>query len=65
MLIHVVKRGDTVSSVAAMHGVLPQLLAADNGLAADASLAVGQALVVRVSRTLPTFRAGDKLFSLA
>lgn len=65
MLIHVVKRGDTVSSVAAMHGVLPQLLAADNGLAADASLAVGQALVVRVPRTLHTVRAGDTLFSLA
>ncbi len=65
MLIHVVKNGESISAVAAIHGVLPQLLAADNGLAVDSPLAVGQALVVRIPRTLHTVAAGDTLFSLA
>lgn len=65
MLIHVVKNGESISTVAAIHGVLPQLLAADNGLAVDSPLAVGQALVVRIPRTLHTVAAGDTLFSLA
>lgn len=65
MLIHTVRRGDTIAAIAAMHGVVPMLLAADNGLAVDSPLAVGQAIVVRVPRTLHTIRAGDTLFSLA
>ena len=65
MLIHVVKNGESISAVAAIHGVLPRLLAADNGLAVDSPLAVGQALVVRIPRTLHTVAAGDTLFSLA
>ncbi len=65
MHIHIVRHGETLSAVAALYGAAAQLLAADNGLAADAPLAVGQALVVRVPRTLHTVRAGDTLFSLA
>lgn len=65
MLIHTVRRGDTIAAIAAMHGVVPMLLAADNGLAVDSPLAVGQAIVVRVPRTLHTIRTGDTLFSLA
>lgn len=41
------------------------LLASDNGLAAGDTLAIGQALVVRVPRTLHAVEAGETLFSLA
>ena len=38
MHIHVVKRGDTLSSIAAMHDALPAFVAADNGLALSTPL---------------------------
>ena len=47
MHIHVVTRGDTLSSIAAMHDALPAFVAADNGLALSTPLVIGQALVVR------------------
>ena len=43
MHIHVVKRGDTLSSIAAMHDALPAFVAADNGLALSTPLVIGQA----------------------
>lgn len=42
--IHVVRRGDTLSGVAARHGLEEATLRAYNGLAADASILVGQRL---------------------
>lgn len=57
MHIHVVKRGDTLSSIAAMHDALPAFVAADNGLALSTPLVIGQALVVRTPKTLHTVRA--------
>ena len=65
MHIHVVKRGDTLSSIAAMHGALPAFVAADNGLALSTPLVIGQALVVRTPKTLHTVRAGETLSSIA
>lgn len=41
MHIHVVKRGDTLSSIAAMHDALPTFVAADNGLALSTPLVIG------------------------
>ncbi len=40
MTIHVVRRGDTLYSIAAQYGVPPALLAGMNGLAPDAFLAL-------------------------
>ena len=51
MHIHVVKRGDTLSSIAAMHDALPAFVAADNGLTLSTPLVIGQALVVRTPKT--------------
>lgn len=65
MHIHVVKRGDTLSSIAAMHGALPAFVAADNGLTLSTPLVIGQALVVRTPKTLHTVRAGETLSSIA
>ena len=52
MDIHVVRAGETVSSVAARYGVPAGILAGVNGVAPDAPLAVGQTLVVRHPREL-------------
>lgn len=65
MHIHVVKRGDTLSSIAAMHDALPAFVAADNGLALSTPLVIGQALVVRTPKTLHTVRVGETLSSIA
>lgn len=65
MHIHVVKRGDTLSSIAAMHDTLPAFVAADNGLTLSTPLVIGQALVVRTPKTLHTVRAGETLSSIA
>ena len=65
MHIHVVKRGDTLSSSAAMHDALPAFVAADNGLTLSTPLVIGQALVVRTPKTLHTVRAGETLSSIA
>ena len=65
MHIHVVKRGDTLSSIAAMHDALPAFVAADNGLALSTPLVIGPALVVRTPTTLHTVRAGETLSSIA
>ena len=64
MHIHVVKRGDTLSSIAAMHGALPAFVAADNGLTLSTPLVIGQALVVRTPKTLHTVRVGETLSSI-
>ncbi len=65
MTIHVVRRGDTLYSIAAQYGVPPALLAGMNGLAPDAFLALGQALVVRQPGTVHVAAAGDTLHAVA
>lgn len=60
MHIHVVKRGDTLSSIAAMHDALPAFVAADNGLTLSTPLVIGQALVVPDAEdTAHRARGGD------
>lgn len=65
MTIHVVRPGDTVTSVAARYGVDARRLAADNGVGADGALAVGQTLVIRFPEVVHVIRPGETLFSLA
>ena len=65
MNIHVVRPGDTVTSIAAQYGVDARRLAADNDVGADGALAVGQTLVVRFPETVHVIRPGETLFSLA
>lgn len=65
MTIHVVRRGETVETIAAGYGVPPQRLAADNEVPADGALAVGQTLVVRFPRTVHAVAAGETLTSIA
>ena len=65
MDIHVVRAGETVSSVAARYGVPAGILAGVNGVAPDAPLAVGQTLVVRHPRELHTVAIGESVYSIA
>lgn len=65
MDIYVVKSGDTVSEIARSYGVVPALLAADNGLAVGSPLAVGQTLVVRFPKTVHTVSPGETIYSIA
>lgn len=65
MLIHVVRSGDTLCSVAAQYRVDPGLLAAANGVAGDGRLAVGQALAIQKVRTFHIVMPGDTLWSVA
>lgn len=65
MLIHVVKAGETVASIAASYGVDPERLRTDNGVGPEGALAVGQTLVVRFPRTVHAVRRGETLSSIA
>lgn len=65
MMIHVVRSGETVASIAAYYGVDPARLAADNAVPSGGALAVGQTLVVRFPRQVHAVRPGDTLSSIA
>ena len=65
MLIHVVRSGETLSSIADFYGVDPTRLAADNLLPPSDALAIGQTLVLRFPKLLHTVRPGESLHSIA
>ena len=65
MSIHVVKAGETVSSIAADAGVDPVRLASDNSVPSNGALAVGQTLVIRVPQKVHTVAPGESLYSIA
>ena len=65
MEIYVVKRGDTLSSIAAAYRVPMGLLAVWNGLSAPFALVVGQALLILYPTAVYTVRAGDTVFAIA
>ena len=65
MLIHVVKPGDTVYSIALEYGIPMSQLILDNGLETSSRLAVGQALVVQFPTQTHTVHPGETLASIA
>ncbi len=65
MLIHIVRRGDTLYSVARRYGTSVARLRTDNGLTENQTLVVGQALIVTLPSRVYTVRAGDTLYSIA
>jgi membrane-bound lytic murein transglycosylase D len=48
---HIVRRGDTLWSIARSHGVTMESIASSNGLSSDDTLAVGQVLQIRGTTT--------------
>ena len=65
MVIHIVKPGDTLYSLAVEYGVPMSLIVLDNGLAAPEQLVTGQALVIRFPEVLHTVQPGETLSSIA
>jgi len=65
MVIHVVKPGDTLYSLAVEYAVPMSQIALDNGLEAPQTLVPGQALVIRFPAVTYTVRPGDTLSNLA
>lgn len=65
MLIHTVKKGDSLSRIAKAHGVDTQSLIRNNQLAYPDRLTVGQALVVEPDVTTYTVKQGDTLYAIA
>lgn len=64
-MIHTIRPGDTIYSVAREYGVSPALLQANNAITAPEQLVVGQTLVVLFPQTTYTVKEGDTLFSIA
>lgn len=65
MVIHVVRPGDSVYSIARQYQVPLSQLLNDNQLSDPARLAVGQTLVVRFPQQVHTVQAGQTLSSIA
>ena len=65
MVIHVVRPGESLSSVAREYGVPLSQLAVDNGLQNDPRLVVGQALVAQFPQQVHTVQPGESLSSIA
>jgi len=65
MEIHVVRPGDTLTSIAEEYGVPLSLLRSDNQLPDPGRLVTGQTVVVRQPVLTYTVQPGDTLFSIA
>ena len=64
MLIHIVRRGDTLYSIARRYGTSVQRIRSDNGLGENQTLVVGQALIITLPSQVYTVRQGDTLYSI-
>ncbi len=65
VLIHIVKAGETIFSIARQYGVSAARIFADNGLSSTSGLVVGQALIIMLPEVIHTVRRGDTLTSIA
>ncbi len=65
MVIHVVKAGESIYSIAQQYGVDPLRMAAENDLPLERPLVVGQTVVVQFPNVVHVVRAGETLTSLA
>lgn len=65
MIIHVVKQGETISSIAELYGKSAERLALENGLIETERLAVGETLVILYPEIEYTVEEGDTLGNIA
>lgn len=65
MLIHRVKEGETIYSIAAYYGVTPESITINNQLQNPESLVVGQTIVILYPKTVYTVEQGDTLESIS
>ncbi len=65
MEIHVVKVGDTVSSIAQLYGVSYKRLIFDNQIVNPNKLIVGQSLIILLPEIVHTVSQGESLYTIA
>ena len=65
MIIHIVEKGETLTQIATRYGVGINNLTADNGISAEDSLVIGQALVILVPDIIHSVRRGETLTTIA
>ena len=65
MVIHVVKQGESLYSIARDYGVNPRQLAVENDLSTKEPLVIGQTVVVQFPKTVHIVRAGQTLSTIA
>ncbi len=65
MTIYVVQQGDTIQSIAKVHGISVARLMLDNGLLSVSKLAIGQTLVIAHPEKTYTVQKGDTLSGIA
>ena len=65
MKIHVVKKGETLFSIARQYGVSARLLQKQNEVPEDGALVPGQTLVVLLPDKIHTVQPGDTVYSIA
>lgn len=65
MIIHVVKPGDSVYSIARQYGASPQKIISDNELENPEQLVIGQTLVVLEGERRHTVQSGDSIYRIA
>ena len=65
MVIHRVRRGESLYSIGRDYGVNPAQMAADNGLSPAEPLVVGQTVVVLFPDVVHIVRPGETLFGIA
>lgn len=65
MVIHVVRPGDTLYSIALFYGVSLSQILNDNQLPNPSRLVVGQTLVIQFPKEIYTVKTGDTLYSIA
>ncbi|MBP1913827.1 LysM peptidoglycan-binding domain-containing protein [Lederbergia galactosidilytica] len=65
MIIHVVRKGETLNRIANQYGTQDQLIAAANELPDPNQLLVGQSLVIPIAAIHHTVRGGETLWGIA
>lgn len=65
MIIHVVQKGDTISSIAHHYNINEVKLITDNGLIKPYNLAIGQSLIILIPKVTYTVKEEDSLLKIA
>lgn len=65
MIIHVVKEGDTLNSIAEQYGVSRERIILENELPNPDNLVIGQSIGIRIPDVVHTVAEGDTLFEIA
>lgn len=65
MIIHTVKRGESIYSIAQTYGVSPGLILEINGLSEDETLVVGQSILVLIPEVIHRAAEGETLYRIA